>query len=45
MSRLTPHPYGPNEPGNFLVFQDLWINSALAAEAYPVSNSNRVAVH
>jgi hypothetical protein len=45
MSRLTPQPYGPNEPGNFLVFQDLWINSAQAAEGAPVNNSNRVAVH
>jgi hypothetical protein len=45
VSRLTPHPYDPDDSGNFLVFQDLWINSAQAAEGYTVNNSNRVAVH
>jgi hypothetical protein len=45
VSRLIPHPYGPDDSGNFLVFQDLWINSAQAAEGAPVNDSNRVAVH
>jgi hypothetical protein len=45
MSRITPHPYSPNESGNFLVFHDLWISSVQAAEGYPVNKSNRVAVH